>query len=349
MWILLGSSGLVPGCGDGPDADADASDCLRSLTVLEGDDPLAYSVAWSPVSEHALGGTEHELRLMAIEDDGGQLRVADRHVGSGTVMSIAWTRDGTQALTAGGDGQLHLFDVDLEAETLELRSSLLMDAQGLFSVALSPDERHALACGADGFLSLLEVDLPGAELSVVDRFPAHRRCVVARFSPTGSHAVSLGPEQSTLVYRVDAEVGNLEALAVVRSGEEPGAVAFGEDERELLLGTFGASRRLSYSSFDPASGTLREHQAFDDFDSGLKVIEPDHRAQRFIIAAHDGAPRLYERNDDGPALVWVDSLGADGSGTHAVAWSSDDRRMIRAASQRDRFEILGVERCAPSR
>ena len=89
---LLTMSPVACEAGD-PSEAAPGPACLRSLSTLVGDDPLAYSVAWSPISDHALGGTEHELRLLAIEDEGRGLRVADRYVGEHTHMAVAWAAD----------------------------------------------------------------------------------------------------------------------------------------------------------------------------------------------------------------------------------------------------------------
>jgi WD40 repeat protein len=341
---LLAMGLVACGAGD-PPTPSSSPTCLQSLSTLSGDDPLSYSVAWAPASDHALGGTTHELRLLAIEEQGHRLRVADRFVGDYSHMSIAWMADGTAALSAGSDGQVHLFEVDLEQESLTHVAALRVDAEGLFAVALSPDEQHALACGHDGYLSLLRVDRAHADLAIVDSFAAHRRCVVARWSPGGTHAVSQGPEQSTLFYRIDSDPPNIEVIALTRSGEEPGAVAFGEDESEVVLGTFGGRHRVSYLSLEPETGQLEERQTFDDFGSGVKVIEPAHEDGIFVIAAHDGAPRLYHRTQEA-GLQQRGRLDDDASGSHALSWSPDDSFLIRAASQLDRFEVLGTQRCS---
>ncbi|MCX4241732.1 WD40 repeat domain-containing protein [Paraliomyxa miuraensis] len=319
--------------------------CLRSLATVDGDDPLSYGVAWSPASNHALGGTTFELRLLAIEDEGRVLRVADRYRGETSQLAVAWTSDGTLALAAGGDGQLHVFEVDVEEERITHVDALRIDATTVYDVALSPDERHVLGCGHGGSLTLLRFDRADAMLTIVDRVEAHERCVLARWSPSGRYAASLGRAETTRFWRLDAEHEHLVEIAALESGEEPGVVAFGADDAEVVHGTFGAEHRVAVLRLGLETGALHELQAFDDFASGIKVIAPGPDASTFVIAAHDGVPRLYERERDGSGIALVERLAEDGNGSHAVSWSPDGTAVIRAASQRDRFEVIDMSGC----
>lgn len=323
--------------------------CLQAVVALEGDDPLSYGVAWSPVSGHVLGGTTFELRLLfidgALDEDGRALRVVDRYRSDTSHLSIAWTSDGALALSAGGDGQIHLFEVDLDGETLEHVNAIRVDTTTVYDVAISPDERYVLGCGHGGELTLLRLDRAAAALTIVDRVAAHERCVIARWSPSGRHAASLGRAETTMFWELDAERERLVAIAALESGEEPGAVAFGADDSEVVHGTFGAGHRVAVLRLDPDAGQLEPLQAFDDFASGIKVIEPDLERHGFVIAAHDEAPRLYLREEDGSGLRLVARMPDDRSGSHAVSWSPDGLALVRAASQLDRFEVIDMRAC----
>lgn len=324
-----------------------AAACMQPLATLDGDDPLAYGVAWSPVSSHALGSTTFELRLLAIEDDGRVLRVADRHRSEVRHTSVAWSSDGTLALTAGDDGRIHAFEVDLAHERLTHVGATLVDATTVYDVAIAPDQAHVLACGHGGELTLLRLHRATAELSIVDRVAAHERCVVARWSPSGRHAASLGRAETTAFFALDPEHERLVPIATLESGEEPGAVAFGADDAEVVHGTFGERHRVTALRLDPATGELHEQQAFDDFASGIKVIAPDPEARTWVIAAHDEAPRLYAPDEHEPGLGPgpIARMPDDGSGSHGASWSPDGTMLVHAASQRDRFTVIDARAC----
>jgi WD40 repeat protein len=169
--------------------------------------------------------------------------------------------------------------------------------------------------------------------------------VIARWSPSGQYAASLGRAETTRLWRLDAEQERLVEIAALESGEEPGTVAFGADDTEVVHGTFGGMHRVSVLQLLTDTGELREQQAFDDFASGIKVIAPAPDGRGFVIAAHDGVPRLYLREPSGPSLQLVARLPEDDSGSHGVSWSPDGAAVIRVASQRDRFEVIDMSGC----
>src|SRR5262245_43251104 len=92
------------------------------------------------VSASAQQGGEHAARVWEVAT-GKEVFQLKGHTGS--ILGLAWSKDGTRILTGSADGSLILWD----ARTGTALKKLSGNAGGVYYVALTPDGKKAVSCG----------------------------------------------------------------------------------------------------------------------------------------------------------------------------------------------------------
>ena len=126
-------------------------------------------VKWSPDGTHALS-VSADVRLLAVARAPGAISpvaVYSGHVGD--VYAVAWSRDGTLALTAGEDGTVRLLGVSVAGGSLSELAVFQGHSGKVYAVAWAPDGAHAVTAGQDGTARLLAVDAAVPALEEVTR------------------------------------------------------------------------------------------------------------------------------------------------------------------------------------
>ncbi|MBL8799621.1 MAG: serine/threonine protein kinase [Planctomycetia bacterium] len=109
-------------------------------------------VAFMPDGRRVLFSSGNTLRLWDVESN-SELRSALGH--SGRVTSVSFSRDGRWLLSAGDDGNLHLWDVRDPGRTP--RQSLRLNGHPTYLADIAPDGRHAVSCGLN-YLQFWDLD-----------------------------------------------------------------------------------------------------------------------------------------------------------------------------------------------
>jgi WD40 repeat protein/serine/threonine protein kinase len=125
----------------------------------------------------------------------GTRRVYSGH--TGRVTSIAYSTDGTLAISGSRDNTLILWDV---ASGQALRTLTGHD-DWVWDVAFSPDSTRVLSASADGTLILWDI-ATGEQAQILSGHTAPVRCVA--FSPDGTKAISGAEDMTLIVWDTDA-------------------------------------------------------------------------------------------------------------------------------------------------
>jgi len=148
----------------------------------------ASRVAFMPDGRRALFANGNTLRLWDAESN-SELRPVFGHAGG--VTSIAFSRDGRSLLSAGDDGNLHLWDVRDPGRTP--RQSLRLSGHPTYLADISPDGRHAVSRGLN-YLQFWDLEAGKA----VHQFMVNYTCVA--FSPNRPQVVCGNADKSVQLY-----------------------------------------------------------------------------------------------------------------------------------------------------
>lgn len=185
-----------------------------------------------------------------------------------------------QALSAGSDGLLRLWDLQTGEEIRQLRGH----RDRVYSLAVSPDGSRALSGSEDGQVLLWDLTSPGSEPVEPLEHPGWVRAVA--FSPDGRRALSAGGGQIKL-WQLDDEVKELRAFSEGQ-GDVYYALGFAPD------GISFYSAGLKLRRWDVERGTPTPLEGHAAAVRGLSLRSDDQGRASLLSAGLDGAAILWD-------------------------------------------------------
>ena len=211
------------------------------------------------------------------------------------VVAVAWSPDGSLALTGSTDGTARLWDTKTGENTLTLTHTNTLTA-----VAWSPDGTHILTASMDGAVRVWDARTGESTLKLI-----HTEWVSAvAWSPDGTHILTGSQDGTARVW--DARTGE-STLKLIHT-EWVSAVAWSPDGTHILTASHSRTIRI----WDATTG-----------DSTLTFI----KSPQGVAWSHDGTHILTmsgNTTSDDTARVWDIRTGKN---THTITHTSLKRAM----------------------
>jgi WD40 repeat protein len=224
------------------------------------------------------------------------------HVAS--IRSVAFSPDGTKAVSGCDDGILRLLDIESGQDIKKFEGH----KGSVWSVAFSPDGRHVGSGGYDNTLRLWDRESRQQLWSG----KKHTSCILSlAFSPDGRHLLSGSADHTMWLW--DAESGQSVRL-IEGNGGYVWSVAFSLDGHHIVSGSHDDKLRLWDVQSGQSVRTFHGH-------NGQVLSAAFSRDSRYIVSsARDNTLRLWNA-EDGQAMrtfeghtgpVWSATFSPDG-------------------------------------
>jgi hypothetical protein len=255
---------------------------------LEGFSGTVNSVAWSPTDNLILMGGQsrngqdnRSVRLWDV-DPGKTVRQFPLEGHTTSVLCVAFSPDGKQALTGGGlrnhgDLAVRLWDVEQRQQIGQLAGH----EDYVFRVVFSPDGKRAASCSNDGTVRLWDL---------ADRKEAHcfrskaRRILCLAFSPDGKQLAGGGEDSCIHIWSLDTFA---ESAALAGHERPLFGVAFLPGGKRLLSASADKTLRL----WDLAGGQeVQRFTGHTDIITNL-AVSPD--GTQALTCSQDRTVRLW--------------------------------------------------------
>jgi WD40 repeat protein/serine/threonine protein kinase len=298
---FAGHTGEVRGIAFSPDGkravsvSTDRTACVWDLATGKRDRHLhgfvgpLLCVAWSPATEPTIlcgcagkGGTKPFVYLSSLPPgQKASFRFVDVH--SSPVYAVAFSPNGEQALSAGGEESGAGCDVLLwNVENGKVRRTLAGHEKPVLGVAFIPNTRHAATCSLDRTVRLWDLSTGTEEF----RFPGDIEPVLA-VSPAGKTLLTAGGDRSVQVWDLSK---NVPQPAGELKGHQHGilGLAFAPDGRRAV--SCGVDQTVRVWDLD---GRKELHCFTGHTDIVYRVaVSPD--GQYVLSCGKDKTARLWE-------------------------------------------------------
>ncbi|HEX3725662.1 MAG TPA: hypothetical protein VHV08_05440, partial [Pirellulales bacterium] len=208
-----------------------------------------------------------------------------KYEAQGTIASVAFARNGGWFVTAGEDGQAHLFNVGSSHQR-----AAISHGDYIHAVAVSPDGRLVATAGGDGLVRLSNAD----DGKFVRTLAGHTdRVLGVAFSPVDGRWLLTCSRDKTARLWDTATGKELAGSPLVGHSWWVWSAAFSPDERHLA--TAGQDGKVIIWSFDPAGSQKIEQQ---------KVFL-GHDGPVFAVAFSPDGKQVVSAGYDKRVLAWI--------------------------------------------
>jgi len=287
------------------------------ITIPKAHDGLGliYSVAFSPDNRHICSGSWDETIKVWDSATGQNVLTLPGH--EGWVLSVAFSPDGKQIVSAGGaDGTVKVWDVTMDHELTKLAGH----RSSVSSIAFSPDGRRLVSGSQDGMVKLWDTRSL-TELMTLRSSQEKAIIYSVAFSPNGRYVASGGSAQTFKIW----DAANGSEMTTFHGHEGPiETVAFSPDGKHVASGSGDKTIRV----WDVSSG--KELMTLKGHDSGLICVafSPDGK----FIAAGSRDPNIrvweWQTGRESPML-----RGHSRGIILSVAFSPDGKRIVSACQE----------------
>ncbi|MCB9898547.1 MAG: serine/threonine protein kinase [Planctomycetes bacterium] len=263
---------------------------------LRAHEGLVRSAAWSPDGTHIVTVSFVGTARVWSADGSGEpivLRGDDvsvphsasplgellhlRAVLEASILSVAWSPDGTRLVTASGDGTARVWNADGSGEPLVLRGHEDM----VFSAAWSPDGTRLVTASRDGTARVWNADGSGEPLVL----RGHKDWVrSATWSPDGTRLVTASDDGTARVWNAD---GSGEPLVLHGHEAQVNSAAWSPDGTRLVTASDDSTARVWNADGSGEPLVLRGHEA----PVNSAAWSPD--GTRLVTASDDGTVRIW--------------------------------------------------------
>ena len=268
---------------------------------------------------------------------------------SSSVRAVAFSPDGKQIVSGGGDNRVKLWDIKTE----QVIHTFKGHSDNVNSVAFSPDGKWIVSGSKDRLLKVWNTE-NGEEITSLKGHSDTVRSVA--FSPDGKRIVSGSYDKTMRVWDVETgqQVRTLGNLAGVNS------VAFSPDGKRIVSGshdhtvkvwdaetgreilTFsGHSRPVHSAAFSPdekaivSGGEDRQIKVFDAVTGAQTVSITEHTTWVSSVAFSPDSKQIVSTDYDNALRVWDAQTGQEmvtlkghEYGINSVAFSPDGKRIV---------------------
>jgi|GEM_PF-2257715 len=231
---------------------------------------------------------------------------------SGSVRSIAVSKDGSHFYTTGSDGRLLKWDVLSEEDAIPYQEvSARSVVQRVLSI--STDDRWLISTSSSPIVRIFDLDNP--ESDAIELKP-HAKAPIwdVAFLKDNQHFISAGSD-NTLQY---CNFGTCDTLAFVSS--DVMSLALSPDEFEVAGGT----RHGHVKTWDIETG--EEIELFHKSQSQILSIEYSHDGRFLAAGDREGVLYIWDRNKGG-----AEDLYGHKARISDIAFSRDNRLMATAS------------------
>lgn len=222
------------------------------------------------------------------------------------IMTVAFSPDGKQLVTAGTDGSLRLWDLEKKAIAAKLKG-----AKEVTCVRFLPDGKQLVVAEYYTFARLWDLEAKKAVKSVEFSNGLNHIAV----APDGKKAYLAGRDAAVFVW--DLQAGDGGALPTLKSDDEVHSLSLSKDGKILVH----TDAKGGVYLWKLPSGELVKQQKHGRLIS-VAALAPDEKT--FATASQGGGVKLWNAATGEP----VPEFANDAFDVRSLAWTSDGKAIL---------------------